>query len=118
MSVEQYQATAPVIHLSDKAKQHIRKQLAKQQAVGLRLIIKQSGCSGYRYELAFANSQEPNDIVLDIDADIRFFIQPKDQALVNNTTIDFVTEGLNSSFKFNNAHASGSCGCGESFTIS
>ncbi len=33
------------------------------------------------------------------------------------TEIDYVTEGLNNLFKFNNPNAKSLCGCGESFQI-
>ena len=33
------------------------------------------------------------------------------------TELDFVRDGLNSSFKFNNPNAAESCGCGESFSL-
>jgi iron-sulfur cluster assembly protein len=31
--------------------------------------------------------------------------------------LDFVREGLNEGFKFNNPNAKTQCGCGESFTV-
>jgi iron-sulfur cluster assembly protein len=31
--------------------------------------------------------------------------------------MDFVKEGLNEGFKFNNPNQKGECGCGESFTV-
>jgi iron-sulfur cluster assembly protein len=31
--------------------------------------------------------------------------------------VDFVREGLNESFQFENPQVQGECGCGESFTV-
>jgi iron-sulfur cluster assembly accessory protein len=36
---------------------------------------------------------------------------------VNGIEIDFVTEGVNSTFEFRNPNATAECGCGESFTV-
>ena len=37
--------------------------------------------------------------------------------MLNGLVIDYVTEGVNSLFKFRNPNATGECGCGESFTV-
>ena len=39
------------------------------------------------------------------------------QGALNGLVIDYVTEGVNSLFKFRNPNATGECGCGESFTV-
>ena len=36
---------------------------------------------------------------------------------LDGTELDFVKEGLNEGFKFNNPNTKGECGCGESFTV-
>jgi iron-sulfur cluster assembly protein len=36
---------------------------------------------------------------------------------IDGTRIDFVRQGLNESFRFENPNARGECGCGESFTV-
>ncbi|MBT6655262.1 MAG: iron-sulfur cluster assembly protein IscA, partial [Candidatus Thioglobus sp.] len=36
---------------------------------------------------------------------------------IDGTEVDFVKEGLNEGFEFNNPNAKAECGCGESFTV-
>ncbi|MEM1412888.1 MAG: iron-sulfur cluster assembly accessory protein, partial [Pseudomonadota bacterium] len=51
------------------------------------------------------------------DQGVQVVVDPESLPLVNGSTIDFVTEGLNRTFKFENPNATEECGCGESFTI-
>ena len=39
------------------------------------------------------------------------------QFILDGTELDFVKEGLNEGFKFNNPNVKGACGCGESFNV-
>ena len=41
----------------------------------------------------------------------------KNLSLLNSTNRDFIKEGLNEGFQFNNPNVKDSCGCGESFTV-
>jgi len=36
---------------------------------------------------------------------------------LDGSDVDFVKEGFNESFKFNNPNAASECGCGESFNL-
>jgi iron-sulfur cluster assembly protein len=36
---------------------------------------------------------------------------------LNGSNIDFVTEGLKQTFKFDNPNVDSTCGCGESFNV-
>jgi iron-sulfur cluster assembly accessory protein len=96
---------------------HIVQQLSNNpSARGIRLTIKNSGCSGYKYLTQWATNIEPDDIVFSISG---FDVVVKEQHLpiVAGIEIDYVTQGVNSAFQFNNPNATAECGCGESFTI-
>ncbi len=43
---------------------------------------------------------------------------PLSLPLIDGTVVDFVKQGLNEAFKFQNPKAKGECGCGESFNVS
>ena len=45
------------------------------------------------------------------------FVDPKSMAYLDGTELDFVREGLNEGFKFNNPQEKNRCGCGESFNV-
>lgn len=86
------------------------------RGVGLRLGVKTSGCSGMAYVLEFADDIQEEDIVFD-DRQVKIIIDPKSLVYLDGTEVDFVKEGLNEGFKFNNPNVKDECGCGESFTI-
>ena len=44
-------------------------------------------------------------------------VDPKSHVFLAGTELDFVREGLNEGFKFNNPNVTANCGCGESFSV-
>jgi len=44
-------------------------------------------------------------------------VDPLSLPLIDGTLVDFVKQGLNEAFKFQNPKAKGECGCGESFNV-
>ena len=105
------------ISMTPAAIQHIGKQLAQMaDAKGIRLGLKKSGCSGFKYELDFVNDIPEADQVIKINDDLTLFIPQDAVAVLGETVIDYTTEGLNSSIKFINPKAKDLCGCGESFS--
>ena len=47
----------------------------------------------------------------------KLIIDSRSLAMLDGTELDFVREGLNEGFKFNNPNAKANCGCGESFAV-
>ena len=86
------------------------------KGVGLRLGVKTSGCSGMAYVIEFADIINDDDSVFE-DKDVKVIIDKKSLVYLDGTELDFVKEGLNEGFKFNNPNASNECGCGESFNV-
>lgn len=81
---------------------------------GIRLGVKDGGCSGYQYTLDITNTQKPDDIVEQIGK-VRVYVDPQSAPLLNGVVVDYVDGLLESGFKFENPNATGSCGCGQSF---
>ncbi len=104
------------ITLTESAAQRIADQLDKNQAVALRFAAKESGCSGFSYVMDFAEVIDDDDILFE-NFDVKVAIDPKSLAILDGTQIDYVSEGLNQTFKFSNPRATDECGCGESFAI-
>ena len=48
---------------------------------------------------------------------VRVLVDPKSLAYIDGTELDFVREGLNEGFRFNNPNERDRCGCGESFRV-
>ncbi|MDN5923924.1 MAG: iron-sulfur cluster assembly accessory protein [Xanthomonadales bacterium] len=105
------------IELSDAARQRMQAYLASDpQAVAVRLGVKKTGCSGYGYRVDLAHSIDAEDCVLEVEG-ITLALNPQSAQLLEGCHIDFQRKGLNASFVFANPHATGACGCGESFTV-
>ena len=116
MTVETFTPTLQLT-VTEAARAHIRNQLSRHpEAQGLRLYVKESGCSGFMYQVDLANEVNAGDQIWEEDG-VRIVVDAGSLPYVNGTKIDFVKEGLNASFRFDNPRASGACGCGESFAF-
>jgi iron-sulfur cluster assembly protein len=105
------------VTLTDRAAQHVQRYIAKRgKGVGLRLGVKTTGCSGLAYKLEFADEILPEDTQFESHG-VRVLVDPKSLAYLDGTELDFVREGLNEGFKFNNPNEKDRCGCGESFNV-
>ena len=105
------------VTVTPKAALQIRKALDKRgSGVGLRVAVKTSGCSGYAYALEFADDLTPEDLTFDSEG-VKVLVDARSLPLIDGTELDWVREGLNEGFKFNNPNASANCGCGESFSV-
>ena len=105
------------VTLSEKAAKHVANYIAKRgRGVGLRLGVRTSGCSGMAYKLEFADDFAADDLIFESHG-VKVLIDPKSLPYLEGTELDFVREGLNEGFKFNNPNVKDECGCGESFNV-
>ena len=115
MTTHVYDPTA--ISMTPAAQDHVGQQIAREGATGLLLSVTDSGCNGYMYELTYLSKAPKASKRFDFAGKVRVYVQEANWEVVCGTEIDYVTEGLNSSLKFNNPNADTLCGCGESFSI-
>jgi len=105
------------ITLTERAAQQVQRQLAKRGAgVGLRLGVKPAGCSGLAYKLEFVDQIDAHDLAFESHG-VKIVVDPKSLPYIDGTELDFVRQGLNESFRFNNPNEKDRCGCGESFRV-
>jgi iron-sulfur cluster assembly protein len=105
------------VTLTERAAQQVQRQLAKRGAgIGIRLGVKTSGCSGMAYKLEFVDQPQPEDLTFESHG-VKIVVDPKSLAYVDGTELDFVRQGLNEGFAFNNPNEKDRCGCGESFRV-
>jgi len=105
------------VGLTEAAARHITRYLGRRgKGVGVRLGVKTTGCSGLAYKIEFADDIAPEDIVFE-QKGVKILVDPKSLPYIDGTELDFVREGLNEGFKFNNPNERDRCGCGESFRI-
>ena len=104
------------IHLAPAALERIRGFLsADDSAIGLRFGVQRTGCSGWGYLADLARERRDGDTVFEQDG-VSIFVDAESLALVDGTRIDFLKQGLNEQFVFENPNVAAECGCGESFT--
>ncbi|KAG0411372.1 hypothetical protein HPB47_011478 [Ixodes persulcatus] len=103
--------------LTKAAVERIQKLLStKDDAIGLRVGVKQRGCNGLTYVLDYATEKGRFDVEVHQDG-VKVFVDSKAQLSLLGTEMDFVETELSSEFVFNNPNVKGTCGCGESFTL-
>lgn len=106
-----------MIHLTESAAQHVANFITNRgKGEGIRLGIKTSGCSGLAYVLEFVDEVAEHDEVFESHG-VKVFIDPKSLVYLDGLEMDYVKNGLNEGFEFNNPNQKGECGCGESFTV-
>ena len=105
------------LSLTEKAAKHIQNSLSSRgKGIGLRLGVKTTGCSGMAYTMEFADQIEENDQAFESQG-VKIIVDPKSLIYLDGTELDYVREGLNEGFQFNNPNVKDECGCGESFNV-
>lgn len=105
------------ITMTETAANRVRSFLdSRGKGIGLRLGVKTTGCSGMAYVLEFVDEVNEEDQVFEHE-DVKVIIDQKSLVYLDGTELDYVKEGLNEGFEFNNPNAKGECGCGESFNV-
>jgi iron-sulfur cluster assembly accessory protein len=83
---------------------------------GLRVAVRGGGCSGFEYALDFESEARANDWVYEKHG-LTVYVDAVSARYLEGTTVDYVLGMSGAGFKFNNPRASGTCGCGSSFTV-
>jgi len=105
------------ISLTPAAAQHVQNYLSTRgKGEGIRVGVKTTGCSGLAYVLEYVDEVRSEDAVFESEG-VKVFIDPKSLVYLDGTQMDFIKEGLNEGFKFQNPNSKAECGCGESFTV-
>ena len=103
--------------MSERAVEHLAKQLRESNASALHLGVEESGCNGFAYLLDYVDEIPQSARKFDFEEGVHVYVESDDWQFVKGTHIDFVTEGLNSKLTFANPNADAVCGCGESFSL-
>jgi iron-sulfur cluster assembly protein len=105
------------ISMTETAARRVRDYLARNAgAVGLRLGVRRTGCSGWAYTVDFAETVGAGDVVMET-AGVKLVVSAESLPMLDGAEIDYVREGLNEKFAFRNPNATSQCGCGESFSV-
>ena len=109
-----------MIHITENAARAIlRNMVADGKEPGrdyLRVAVQGGGCSGLTYKLDWDDTLKEGDEVFSHEG-AKILVDQKSLLFLHGLTLDFTT-GLNGKgFVFSNPNATGTCGCGESFTV-
>tara|TARA_Y100000590_G_scaffold463474_1_gene630300 strand:- start:2654 stop:3019 length:366 start_codon:yes stop_codon:yes gene_type:complete len=107
-----------VLTLTDRALERVKMLLSSDEKdyVGIRIGVKQMGCSDMSYTMDFADEVRGNDIIID-SCDTKVLVEQEAEPYIKGSELDWLEEKLQSRFVFNNPNVVGQCGCGESFKI-
>ena len=112
------QATA-VITVTDKAAGKIRQLAAREGMTDpiLRVRVVAGGCSGFSYELSFAEAPAEDDHVISAADGVRVLVDPRSAPIVEGSTLEFTDALLGGGLRMQNPRAKHECACGDSFAI-
>lgn len=112
-------APSVTLDVTEAAGVEIKKFMASEEGLpetsGLRVRVVPGGCSGFQYSLNIEEDSRQGDFVLN-NQGVRLFVDMFSAQYLNGVKIDYVTGVMGSGFTFTNPNATGSCGCGTSFT--
>lgn len=118
MGVESFDPNSEVVHVTDAAVEHFRKQIrSSAEARAVRLSVKESGCTGFMYVVDLVPEAGADDLHMPLGDDVELLIDRDSLSVVTGTEIDLVQEGVNRQLRFLNPNAKDHCGCGESFNV-
>ena len=83
---------------------------------GLRIRVVPGGCSGFSYSMQIEEAPRQGDEVFD-QSGLRVFVDLFSRQYLEGVQIDYVSSVMASGFTFSNPNATGSCGCGSSFSV-
>jgi iron-sulfur cluster assembly protein len=108
-----------MITVTDIAYKKIKQNLERRgKGVGIRIGVRTTGCSGLAYTIEYVDNYEVEQGVTNFAQDnFVVLVDAKSLAYLNGMTMDWVRNGLNEGFEFNNPNERDRCGCGESFRV-
>lgn len=107
-----------MLSLTEIAVNKVKEILSQQSEayLGLRVAVVAGGCSGFQYAMNFERGSREDDQVLEVDG-LKVFIDSQSSMYLEGTEIDYEETVQGAGFKFRNPNVTGSCGCGESFSV-
>lgn len=106
-----------IVTVSDAAAHHFSKQIKRSQSAGIRLSLKQAGCTGYKYVIDEIESAPEQDLDMELSNGVHLYIDTNFISAIQGTQIDVRKQGLNFNLIMENPNVKDECGCGESFSI-
>jgi|GEM_PF-2222872 iron-sulfur cluster assembly protein len=106
----------PAVALTDRALAALH-DLALPAGAFVRIGVVVGGCSGHTYSAVVDDRADPADLTLVESGHLRVATDPQSAVYLDGLRIDYSDDLIRSGFRFRNAKAGGSCGCGASFKV-
>jgi len=107
-----------MLQLTENAISKVKTLLASEnkEGYGLRVAVKGGGCSGFEYGMTWEQDKGENDQVMEFNG-LNVFIDAMSVLYLEDVQIDYIDGLQGSGFKIENPNATGTCGCGHSFSM-
>ena len=89
---------------------------APEGAIGVKLSTPRRGCSGLAYSVDYVTEENPLDEKIETPGGT-FYVDGASVLYLIGSVMDWREDDFAAGFVFDNPNATGSCGCGESFTV-
>lgn len=122
-------STTPAINFTDSAAHKVWELINEENnsQLKLRVYIMGGGCSGYKYEFAFEENTQEDDIIITKNvnvaddgsgtpANVQLLVDPMSYQYLMGAEIDFAEDVEGERFIIRNPNATTTCGCGSSFS--
>lgn len=111
-------ARPAAVTLTPAAERRIADLLAQAPGgtVGVKLSTPRRGCSGLAYSVDYVSAESPLDEKIETPGGV-FYIDGASVLYLVGSTMDWREDDFQAGFVFDNPNATGSCGCGESFSV-
>ena len=107
-----------VISLTTIAKSKLIKMLSVHNTKNALFYVKGGGCNGFKYIIEPINSSpDPLDEVIPLDNNNNLRVCNKSLLHLMGTKIDWNSDFMGESFRFDNPNSENSCGCGATFSV-
>ena len=110
MTVETFEPQALI--LTDTARRQARELTWELDNKLVRVYVTGGGCSGFQYGFSIDEQQPDDTIVEDL-----ILIDSLSYSYLVGSTLDYKVDIMGSMFQLTNPNATGTCGCGVSFTV-
>jgi iron-sulfur cluster assembly protein len=108
------------VRLTERAAKEIQRVIAEQgfaeASTWVRIGAKGGGCSGFTYVLDFDQNGPTEFDLTFTQHGVNVIVDKKSEFFMGGTQLDFNDGLLDRGFVFKNPQASGTCGCGTSFS--
>ena len=111
-------ARPAALTLTESAEARIAKLMASapEGTIGVKLSTPRRGCSGLAYSVDYVSEADPMDEKIATPGG-DFYVDGASVLYLIGSTMDWKEDDFTAGFVFDNPNATGSCGCGESFTV-